>query len=183
MTIQETKTLLTAISSYYPTFKPNNVQDTLKVWAVALEPYDYEMISTALITRVRTNESAFAPSTGELIAIANRLIDNDELDENAIMSEIRKAVKNGNYGAEDEFNNLSHAAKLIVRTPSTIRQWAQLESNDFETVIGSFIKKSVPTVTRQIQENKSIDSRQAAIIARVTEKLTQAARQTDMLTD
>lgn len=182
MTVQEVKNLLAAIQSSYPSFKPIDPQDTLKLWAVVLEPYDYELISSALITRIRTTDTPFAPAAGELIGIANRFTE-DEPDEAAIVDELRRATRNGTYGAEEEFEKLSPIAKQIVHSPSTIRQWAQITPEEIETVLFSFVKKRIPVIKQRKQEQQSLDPRQIELITKVTGKLTQKAREAERIAD
>jgi hypothetical protein len=49
----------------YPNYKPSNLSETVDVWNMMLEEYDYSQISMALKTYVHSDTSGFAPSMTE----------------------------------------------------------------------------------------------------------------------
>ena len=50
---------------------------------------------------------------------------------------VSTALRNGNYGAEQEFEKLPSTVKKAVGSPDNLRHWAQSDSKSIETVIQS----------------------------------------------
>ena len=64
MTREETKTIIRVLMAAYPNFKPESLTETVQIWHMMLEDVDYKLISLAVKSYIRTNNSGFAPSIG-----------------------------------------------------------------------------------------------------------------------
>ena len=53
-----------------------------------------------------------------------------------------KAASNGFYGAKEEFAKLPRDVQEIVGSPAQLREWSQMDSDEFNTVLASNFQRS-----------------------------------------
>lgn len=136
----------------YPNYKPNNLSETVDVWNMMLEEYSYGQISTALKAYVHSDTSGFAPSIGQLIGKIQTISQPQELDGMAAWGLVSKALRNGTYGAVEEFNNLPPLVRQAVGMPDNLKNWATADYQTIETVIQSNFLRTYETVVKRANE-------------------------------
>lgn len=156
MTKDETRKILLIIDATYSNFKVDNPDFTVDAWHFLLEDYSYEQISIALKTFINTSGSAFAPSVAELIAMTRKPVELTQMDEVTAWTQVRKAIKRGLYYSEEEFNKLSPEVQKAVGAPAQIREWAQLPSDEIETVIQSNFRRRFDTMQKRELEIQAL---------------------------
>lgn len=137
MTREETKELLMIIQSTYPNYKPADKTVAINAWNVFLKDYSYTNVMNALKAFVLTDTSGFAPSVGQIIAMLDLKSEMNELTELQAWALVRKALNNGTYGAESEFDKLPEIVRKAVGTPDNLRGWAQMDIKSVENVAQS----------------------------------------------
>lgn len=136
----------------YPNYKPNNLSETVDVWNMMLENYSYEQVSVALKAYINSDISGFAPSIGQLIGKIQTISQPQELDGMAAWGLVSKALRNGTYGAVEEFNKLPPLVKQAVGMPDNLKNWAMSDYQAIETVIQSNFLKNYRTVVNRSKE-------------------------------
>ena len=96
-----------------------------------------------------------------------------ELSEMDACSMVSKALRNGIYGAEEEFDKLPEVVQQAVGSPSMIRNWAQMECDAVESVIQS-------NFMRSFRAKKKAQREMAALPADVKETFEQISGAFDM---
>ena len=147
------------ICSLYPTFRveEEDMEATIIAWSVVLEPYDSNLITQALLTNVRTDPAPFAPSLAQLIGLANDLAGgpvNDEL----VISEIRRAIAKSLYHSKDEFESLSPVAQAAVGSPENLKAWAGIKTEELESVILSHLRRNLRIAKKQMQQQSTVSN-------------------------
>ena len=137
MTREEAKKIVMMIASAYPNWHPSDMSLTVDMWASTLDSFTYQQISAALKAFILSDTSGFAPSIGQLIGLLDRTGNNQELSEMEAWSLVSKALRNGYYGAEQEFEKLPPIIQKTVGSPSQLRNWSQTDSDSVENVIQS----------------------------------------------
>lgn len=133
MTKQEFARLIKAMQSNYDgMFKD---MESRELWYRLLCDLDYEQASAALYEHMMT--SPYRPTIAD---IRKNSAPKTELTEMEAWAMVRKAMRNGNYGSEEEFNKLPEIVQKAVGTASNIKQWAQTDSDMIETVEAHFLK-------------------------------------------
>lgn len=151
----------------YPNYKPNNISETVDVWCMMLEDYNYNQISVALKAYVTSDTSGFAPSIGELIAKIQMISQPQELNEMEAWSLVSKALRNGTYGAVEEFSRLPPTVQEAVGNPDNLRNWATSDYKAIETVIQSNFIKTYRSVTSRAEEIKRVPAEIQKLIEKV----------------
>ena len=136
----------------YPNYKPSNLSETVDVWNMMLEEYSYSQISTALKTYVCSDINGFAPSIGQLINKLHEVQTPQELNEMEAWLLVGKALRNGTYGAVEEFNKLPPLVQKAVGSPDNLRNWAQTDSESIENVVQSNFMRAYRIVVNRAKE-------------------------------
>lgn len=140
------------MSDCYPNYKPNNLSETVDVWNMMLEEYSYNQVSIALKAYVTSDTSGFAPSVGEIVAKMQLVSQPQELDGMTAWGLVSKALRNGTYGAVEEFNKLPPLVRQAVGMPDNLKNWATSDYQTIETVIQSNFLRTYETVVKRANE-------------------------------
>lgn len=152
MTREETVKIIRIMCDCYPNYKPNNLSETVDVWNMMLNNYSYEQVSAALKAYINSDISGFAPSIGQLIGKIQTISQPQELDGMAAWGLVSKALRNGTYGAVEEFNKLPPLVKQAVGMPDNLKNWATSDYQTIETVIQSNFLRTYETVVKRVNE-------------------------------
>ena len=136
MTEEETAKILTTITIAYPNFKVVDAEATIKLYFSMLKDYSYTLCDSALRKYIATDTTGFAPSVGKIIENINTLSTPQELNEMEAWNIVSKALRNGYYGAEEEFNKFPEIIKKVVGSPSTLSEWS-IDKDFNESVVSS----------------------------------------------
>lgn len=152
MTREETVKIIRIMSDCYPNYKPNNLSETVDVWQMMLDKYSYNQVSIALKAYVTSDTSGFAPSVGEIVAKIQLVSQPQELDGMAAWGLVSKALRNGTYGAVEEFNKLPPLVRQAVGMPDNLKNWATSDYQTIETVIQSNFLRTYETIVKRANE-------------------------------
>lgn len=164
MTRDETVKIIRIMCDCYPNYKPSNLSETVDVWNMMLEEYNYNQISTALKTYVHSDTSGFAPSIGQLINKLHEVQAPQELNEMEAWLLVGRALRNGTYGAVEEFNKLPPLVQKAVGSPDNLRNWAQTDSESIENVVQSNFMRTYRIVVNRAKEYQKMPKDIQALI-------------------
>lgn len=168
MTRENVQDLLAMIQGTYPNYKPMDKTATINAWLMALEEYDKDQVAAAFKMYMKSNSSGFAPSPGQLIENIQTLTRPKELNEMEAWSLVSKALKNGYYGAEEEFAKLPSIVQRAVGQPSQLRAWASDEEYN-ESVVSSNFMRSYRMELAQAQQISKLPQGMQNVIGKVNE--------------
>lgn len=156
MTREETKKILMMVQASYPNFNPPDKTVTINTWFLLLKDNEYLAIEQALRTYITTDTSGFAPSIGQLLDKLHTIQSPQELNEMEAWSLVSKALRNGYYGAVEEFNKLPPLVQKAVGSPDNLRNWSQTDVKAIETVIQSNFMRSYAAIVKREYEIKKM---------------------------
>lgn len=155
MTREETKKIIMIMSASYPNYKPIDLSMTVDAWSVMLSEYEYKKVETALKAFILSDNSGFAPSIGQLAEKIKMLEQEQPLNEMEAWLLVSKALRNGYYGAEEEYEKLPEMVQKAVGHPGNLRNWSQTDILSVESVVQSnFIKTYRSIVKRETEKEK-----------------------------
>lgn len=137
MTREETVKIIRIICGSFSNFKPSDLSETVDIWNMMLDEYTYNQIAGALKSYILSDSTGFAPSIGQLIAKVKTIEEPAQLNETEAWGLVSKAIRNGYYGAVEEFSKLPPLVQKAVGTPDNLRNWSQTNLESVETVIQS----------------------------------------------
>jgi hypothetical protein len=137
VTREETVKIIRIICGSFPNFKPSDLSETVDIWNMMLDEYTYNQIAGALKSYILSDSTGFAPSIGQLIEKVKTIEEPAQLNETEAWGLVSKAIRNGYYGAVEEFSKLPPLVQKAVGTPDNLRNWSQTNLESVETVIQS----------------------------------------------
>lgn len=152
MTREETVEIIHIVCDCYPNFKPEDLSRTIDAWQVMLEEYSCEQVAVALKAYITSNTSGFAPSVGEIVAKIQLVSQPQELDGMTAWGLVSKALRNGTYGAVEEFKKLPPLVRQAVGMPDNLKNWATSDYQTIETVIQSNFLRTYETIVKRANE-------------------------------
>lgn len=152
MTKEQVGKLLMTIQAYYHNYNPPDKKIAINAWYVMLAEYPEELVLQALRACIATNTSGFAPDVGQIMSKIQTISQPQELDGMAAWGLVSKALRNGTYGAVEEFNKLPPLVKQAVGMPDNLKNWATSDYQTIETVIQSNFLRTYETVVKRTNE-------------------------------
>lgn len=161
MTIKEFGKLAAAIKTYYPKENMLPSNEAMELWYDALKDLDYKYAEQGLRKYVMSNK--FPPSIADIRECSLDFERPQELNEMEAWSLVSKALRNGYYGAEEEFAKLPPIVQKAVGQPSQLRTWATDEEYDEAVVSSNFMRSYRVELARAQQISKLPYGMQTAI--------------------
>lgn len=158
MTIKETAKLIAVIIEVYPRFKDDrNMQNTVTLWQKIFSADAYAEVEAAFFAFVSTDEKGFPPAPGAIRAMLNKLRQPEgETTEAEAWGMVQKATRNSIYNADQEFKALPEEIQRCVGSPSTLREWAIMDSETLNTVVASNFMRSYRARAVQVREMQKL---------------------------
>ncbi len=175
MTREETIKIILMIKSTYPKtyekFTKSDFEKMALAWQLVFEDYSYQQISLGLKAYMTTNTSGFPPVPAQLISYTQETPPTKEMSSNEAWALVLKAIKNGIYGAEEEFEKLPELCKKAIGNAASIRELAQMDSNTVQSVEGSHFKRNYETLAKRQKEYEKIPESTRAMLESLHEPL------------
>lgn len=167
MTETEVRKLLAMTQAVYPNYNPPSREAAVNAWLMCLSEYDNNAVMAAFKAYITTDTSGFAPSIGQLLDKLHTIQNPQELNEMEAWSLVSKALRNGYYGAAEEFNNLPPLVQKAVGSPDNLRNWSQTDTNSIENVVQSNFMRSYRLVVNRENEIKKMPADVRTLIENV----------------
>lgn len=171
LTEEKFKTLLKGLKATYPQdwFIPNEA--AANVWYRHLMDIPYEALSAAISAYIMTEKKE--PTIAAIREKAKQYIPTEkELGEQEAWAMIRKAVRNSNYHAQEEFDKLPEVLQKAVGNPANLAEWAAMDLDTFESVQQSQFLRSFRVVKERKKEVQLLSPALQAKLSEVSAKLT-----------
>ena len=156
MTRDDVIKIMSVLRGAYPHFyrdiSKQEAYDTINLWTDMFSNDDASIVAAAVKSLIDGDDKGFPPTIGQVKAKMRLLVGSDELTEAEVWNLVSKAVKNGLYGAVEEFEKLPPAVKRIVGSPSQLRDWASMDSDTLHSVVASNFQRSYKVVATREKE-------------------------------
>ena len=87
---------------------------------------------------------------------------------------MRKAISRGLYYANEEFESLPEEAKKVVVRPEQLKEWAQMPSEEIDTVVRSNFRRSYEIMLKRSAELESLPKEVKKLVGAVNKKQIEA---------
>lgn len=156
MTRDDVIKIMSVLRGAYPHFyrdiSKQEAYDTINLWTDMFSNDDASIVAAAVKSLIDGDDKGFPPTIGQVKEKMRLLVGSDELTEAEAWNLVSKAVKNGLYGAVEEFEKLPPAVKRIVGSPSQLRDWASMDSDTLQSVVASNFQRSYKVVATREKE-------------------------------
>ena len=143
MTLEETTKILAVICEAYPLFlKDRNPETTAMLWQRLFADEPYDLVETGLMAFISTDTKGFPPSIGAIKEMIGQVATKDELTAFEAWGLVMKAASNSIYNSDAEYAKLPRSIQEVVGSPNQLREWAMMDAEEVQTVIGSHFQRS-----------------------------------------
>lgn len=160
MTREDTKKMIMYLRMAFRDFcSDKDLTMVVDVWHDAFKDEDTAVVSRATQNYVKHNP--YPPTIAGIIE-QMRLLKEKETDTD-LWSLIQKAVRNGTYGAKEEFEKLPPECQSFVGSPASLKELAQIDTGTMNTIVkGQFLKRVEAIKEHQeVQKGLPAEVRQA----------------------
>ena len=171
---EETKQVLSVLRINYPhSFKNLSKEDSnmyLDLWAEAFKDDPVGLVVAAVKSIIYADTREFAPNIAQVKEKMHELSNPQIMTEQEAFETIKRACSNANYKAEEEFNKLSPTLKRLAGSPSQLREWAQMDSETFNSVVASNLMRSYKVISKQEHTQEMLPDSIKLMIEGLTEQ-------------
>lgn len=155
MTLQEAAKMVFTIKATYPKYfakySKAELDNMVNVWARLFRDIPYEKASMGLEVYLMTETEGFPPSPGQVIDCIQKA-EPQGMNEIEAWGLVRVAIRNGIYGAEEEFSKLPPECQKAVGRPGQLTEWAMLPSSEVDTIAAAQFKRVYASTVKRKQE-------------------------------
>ncbi len=125
---------------HYNKLTADNKSDIVKLWASLFANCDYTLVEGAVKAYIVNDKLGFPPTPGQIIENIKRLTSSqgENMTDEEAWNLIKKAISNGNYNAEEEFDNLPKILQRVVGSPQMIKNYAMYTPKEMQ-----YVKKDI----------------------------------------
>lgn len=156
MTRKETGIIMDILATAYPRFYSGpDAPDPAKavsLWAEMFAEDDVALVAAAVKALIATDDKGYPPHIGAVKAKLWQITGGPEETESDAWNLISRAVRNGLYGAKEEFAKLPPTLQRIVGSPSQLREWAMMDSETLHSVVASNVQRSYKAISYRERE-------------------------------
>ena len=156
MTRKETGIIMDILATAYPRFYSGpDAPDPAKavsLWAEMFAEDDVALVAAAVKALIATDDKGYPPHIGAVKAKLRQITGGTEETESDAWNLISRAVRNGLYGAKEEFAKLPPTLQRIVGSPSQLREWAMMDSETLHSVVASNVQRSYKAISYRERE-------------------------------
>ena len=151
MNREETIKLVRIIQASFPKWEVKDKTGLVDVWTMVCADDDFEVIQAGLKNYILNDTSGFAPSIGQIRNGVRKMVEPYD-DTEELIGLLRKAIKNGNYGYEEEYDLLPPTLQKAIGCAENIRAWAAQPIDQFESVTLSAVRRAI-RATKERENN------------------------------
>lgn len=167
------------IISIFQTNYPDSFRDktdelliaTINLWATMFADDDANKVTAAVMAHIASDDNRFMPPVGVIKKMLYKVDNPNQMTESEAFAMIRKAVANSNYGAKEEFAKLPPVLQTLVGSPNQLRDWAAMDSDDFNSVVASNLQRGYRTMQARQQETAVLPSGVRNMIGEASSRL------------
>lgn len=158
MTDAEIKKLIFVTKAAYPSvyakYTNADLENLLIAWRMCLADYSYDIASKGLMAYMRNDTKGFPPVAGQIIEQIQKLTEKESLLPSQAWDMVRKAISNGTYGAEKEYEKLPPAVQKAIGSAQYLQDCAGDYDFNEGVARGQFERNYATVLERQKYESK-----------------------------
>lgn len=157
MNLEESYQILALLQANYPdTFRGMSDEAAkvkIQLWADMFADYPFDAVAAASKAFMATDTKGFMPTVGQIMEQIQKMRHGgDEMTPAEAWARVSLALRNSTYASAEEFEKLPPELKRAVGSPSQLREWAMMDTETVQSVIGSTFQRSF-----QIRQNRDRD--------------------------
>lgn len=175
MTREQTLDILTVLQAAYPNFYKGMTKQqadaVIDLWATMFADEPLELVAMAVKAHICNDKKGFPPHIGAIKEAIIKLQTPDEMTEMEAWGHIRKAIGNGLYGSQKEFDKLPPVLQRLVGSPNQLREWAMMDEETVASVVASNFQRSYKARAAHERELLALPADVKAVMQRLAGKM------------
>ena len=152
-----------AYPQHYSRLSQEQLQNQIMLWSDLLEDEDANIIANTVKIMIKNDSSPFPPTVGQICSKAQDLFQPKGMTEQQAWNHISRAIRNGNYHAREEWENLPEEVQEMC-SPNDIRDWASMDTSQVQTVVSSNWQRSFKVREKARQEYNRLPNKTKELI-------------------
>lgn len=157
-----------AYPQFYRNISRSEAEDTVNLWLDMFRQDDPQLVAAAVKSVIEGDEKGFPPTIGQVKAKMRLLTDSDEMTEAEAWELVSKAIRNGLYGAKEEFDKFPPVIRRIVGSPNTLREWARMDTETVHSVVSSNFQRSYRAISAKEREYAKLPAEVKSMVGKLT---------------
>lgn len=151
-TIQVLAILKRAYPFFYKDITKQDAEDILSLWHHMFEDDDVLLVINAVKTFIASDDKGYPPVIGVIKKKMREISQPETMTELEAWTCIKKAVRNSLYNSKQEYDNLPPSIQRLIGDHNVLREWAFIDTTQFETVVQSNFMRSFKEKNEQEKE-------------------------------
>lgn len=164
--------IMAILRGAYPQFYRNigrkEAEDTVNLWLDMFRSENPAIVGAAVKSVIESDEKGFPPTIGQVKAKMRLITSSDELTEADAWHMVAKAIRNGLYGAKEEFEKFPPIVRRIVGSPNMLREWAMMDTDTVHSVVASNFQRSFRVVSDREREIAKLPADVKALVGQIS---------------
>lgn len=156
-----------AYPQFYRGISREEAEDTVNLWTDMFRGDDPALVAAAVKSVIEGDEKGFPPTIGQVKAKLRLITGGNEATEAEAWELVSKAIRNGLYGAAEEFENFPPTVRRIVGSPNTLREWARMDTETVHSVVASNFQRSYRAIRAKEKEVQALPADVRAAVAKM----------------
>lgn len=169
-TLQVMAILRSEYSDFCRGFSDSDIERKAALWQKLFSNDDAKLVNAAIIAIITSDQREFAPKPSHIKEVMRQLTAPDELDEDQAWELIRYAAAHSAYGAQEEYDRLPKNLQEMC-SPGQLYDWSQMDSDVFNSVIGSHFRKSYRARQQSQRRGSLLPADVKRVLAGVSERM------------
>lgn len=174
MNKKEAAQIISIMQANYPdSFKGKTdemMMATISLWAKMFDTDDANEVMSAVMAHMAADTNRFMPPVGVIKDRLYKLRQPDEMTEQEAWGLVAKALRNGIYGAQAEFDKLPPSVQRIVGSPNQLREWAVMDADAVQSVVASNFQRSYRVRVKSERDYQALPSSVRAAIGDISSR-------------
>ena len=146
MTYDETLAIMSVLKAAYPRYYADmnrrDAEGVVGLWTEMFKDDPVEVVALAVKAHIANDKKGFPPHIGAIKDAIVKLRTPNEMTELEAWGLVQKALRNGIYGAVEEFEKLPPVIRRLLGAPSQLKEWAMMDADVVASVVASNFQRS-----------------------------------------
>lgn len=154
---------------FYRGIDRKEAEDTVNLWLDMFRNENPALVGAAVKSVIEGDEKGFPPTIGQVKAKMRLITSSDEMTEADAWQMVARAIRNGLYGAKEEFEKFPPTVRRIVGSPNMLREWAMMDTDTVHSVVASNFQRSYRTISEREREIAKLPADVKALVGRLSD--------------
>lgn len=134
--------LKAAYPPYYREMKRSDAESVVALWEEMFRDDPAQVVALAVKAHIANDRKGFPPHIGAIKEAIVKITTPEEMTEVEAWSLVARAIRNGTYGAQKEFDALPSVIQRLVGSPAQLKEWAAMDADVVSSVVASNFQRS-----------------------------------------